>query len=319
MKKIINKITDLFHPFKKKKGLGLYVTDDYIQAVQLKKTRGNYSTEVVGQKPLPKKIIQNGEIINKDLFANELNYFLKEYKISCDNCILAIPEAHSFEHTFFLPSNLSNKQFKATLETLISETIPIPINNLYYSYKSFVRSKVSVTYVTAGNKEILRSYSEILKKFCNKSQVGFIPLSQSLYLNLTDEFNNDAGYILIDNCDTKTSYYSFWTDTVFDIGHILKSQENSLENFFKELSLSMNYFKQHTKRNIENILIFGEEQESIDLKNNLFSKFNIPITITKNYKIILENNLSYSFRIASGLAISCLDKKNNKNIIINIE
>ncbi len=308
------KIFDLF----KKHKLGLYITDNYVQAIQLRGVGGRINIKGVGHKDLQSGIVQNGEIIQDKLLAKNINALLETLKLKSKQCAFAIPESQSYEHIFYIDSSVKNKEFISRLEKLISEYIPMPFNEIIYDYKITDYGKISAVFVVAANKNILTKYYNLLDKLCGLKPTVFEPESISLMRNIPLNFQKDTGVILIDVQSNDLRWYLIWKNYIFDCG---LTERNNTSELVKNLNATSIAFNTTTKRQVNQVFVSGNKEEAYRIIEIINEGMKIKAEHITNYRINLTGNVKFSdkYKIVSGLALHGLDSHGDNNINLVIK
>ncbi len=289
---------------------GLYFNDDFIQVIQLKGDNKNPQVKSIGQKNLEKGIIKNGEILKEKILAKEIKTLLASIKpmpIKSKKCIVSIPENQTFQHIFYLPADLKGDEFKKSLEKLIEESIPLPFYEVKYDYHTSKYGNVQVVSVAATRRLIIAQYYETLKNFAKLNPIILEPESLSLLRNIPLNLDTDSGILLIDINDDKITWFSLWSEDIFDSNSISKQEyQTNPTILINDLNKTITSFKKTTKRDIKSIVILGNQQEATALSKSLQVSIKLPVTHLNNYKItpkIGENVYPIQFKITSGLAL----------------
>lgn len=301
---------DFFEKLVPDNAFGLYVTDKYIQALQLKKVEKKGQVAAIGQRNIPSGTVKNGEILEERTLAKEIQILLSTTKpspIKSKKCIVAIPENQSFEHIFYLPASLKGDEFKEQLDKLVEGTIPLPFYEAKYDYSVSLHDKIQVVFVVAARRLIIAQYYEVLKKFCGLEPAIFEPESLSLLRNIPIKLGADNGTILIDIKGDKINWFSLWGTDIFDSCSVAKQEyENEPGTLIKSLQKAVDSFKKMTARNIVNIVISGSRKDAKTLSESIKKVLNLPINVID--KCIVAPKLNEDadpdqFKIVSGLAL----------------
>lgn len=293
---------------------GLYVTDKYVQAALLKNGSKMPKVKAIGQRPLPEGTVKNGEILNEKVLAKEITALLsatKPHKIKGKKCILSFPESQIFEHIFFLPPALKGVEFGNKLKSLIEETIPIPSDELKYSLFSTTVSKTQVVYVATVKKTVLAQYEKVLKDLCKLRSLVFEPEALSLLRNIPVNFDVDKGIIVVDIQVDKFSWFTSWSEDIFDSSHIRKAEPPVLAH---EIKKSMESFKKSSRRDVAQIIITGDKKEAATLVEPLKKALGIPVVFADKYKVQAQGSDLTPFKVVIGSALKGVGKDIKTNL-----
>ncbi|XOU94297.1 MAG: type IV pilus assembly protein PilM [Candidatus Kerfeldbacteria bacterium] len=151
-----------------KHALGLDISDNSIELLELKKIWGKETVEAYARKKLESGIVERGRIINKSKLISALEEAYAQAKPSgfkTKEVILAIPEITSFLHVFKMPSVISIENIKESVQYEAEETIPITFDQTYHDYQIIYKdnNNQDVLYVAAW-KKIIDDYKEVITK-----------------------------------------------------------------------------------------------------------------------------------------------------------
>lgn len=302
--------------------MGIYVTDHYIQVMELKEEGGGISVNGVGERVIPQGTVKNGEVLLEKQLAVEIASLLPELKPHASEfkkCICAIPEGQVFEHIFYLSNELEGEEFKESLEKLIEETIPLPFYELQYSYSISLHGNVQVVFVAAVRRLIVAQYYQVLKTFAQLDPIIFEPESLSLLRNIPLDLSKDEGMVLVHLDGQRMNWFTVWSGNIFDSSSIkIEEFKKNPASFVNDISQSITAFETTTKRKIMNIYIAGDLEKAPELKQAI--EINIPqisLSHVDKYKIALaprEGEFVSQFKIVSGLALKGLHLDQGPNI-----
>ncbi|MFC1655332.1 type IV pilus biogenesis protein PilM [Patescibacteria group bacterium] len=305
--------------FFKKRNLTLYCTDTYVQILVLKGKKRNMRVGAYGQRNLSSGIIKNGEIMQEKQLAIEIITLLSELNIKDKNCLIALPKNHIFEHIIYMDSSLKKEAFTEKLEEEIKKIIPIPFQELKYTYSATTYGKAQAVYVVAIKKEIVAKYYEVLKSFCNLNPLVFESETSSLIRNVPIDLREDKGKILIEVLPNKTEWLILWKENIFDSNTISKTgDQDDIQIVTSDLLESIINFSNKTKRKISDIYLIGDKEKAAIIGNSLEQSVKLKPQYLSDFRINLKTkkeNLSTKFKVIGGLALHEMNQKNSLNLI----
>jgi Tfp pilus assembly PilM family ATPase len=308
--KIWSYVKNLFN----KGSFGIYITDGYVQVLELKNNKGVMSIVAMGKRVLPAGVVKNGQIVQEKLLAKEINTLLAEAKpspVKAKSCAVAVPEAQSYAHIFYLPAEMKGAELKKNLDELVENTIPLPFFQVKYAYSASVIGKVQVASVVAVKREIIAQYYDVLKTQCGLTPFAFEPESLSLYRSLNVKFEADKGVILVDLNGETANCYAYWNGSVFDSSAV---DQKAILGVVNSL---MKSFANNAKRVVSAIYITGNVVGAKAVKAEIEKSLKIPVGVVEKYKgspqVGAEGDVS-EYRIVAGLALKRADSSNDRKI-----
>lgn len=283
------------------KAFGLWITDTYVQVIQVEGDVQNFKIKSYGHKPLPAGIVVNGEIHDEKKLAQNIIELLKVSAppIKGKKCYVALPENQLYEQLFFLPATLQENDLRAKLEPLISETIPIPFHELKYDYFSVLTENGWAVFVIAIKREVLAQYYEVVKHYCGLQPLIFEPESLSLLRNLPKKFSTEKSYFLMDIHGDNAYWFILWGEHVFDSGVIeLEAFKLNETVVFQDFEPAIKEFHEKTGRKIDELVLLGDKIRILLMQKDLSSIVDAPQVIIEKYRIGNDQ-----FKIACGLAL----------------
>ncbi|MFH1012595.1 MAG: pilus assembly protein PilM, partial [Candidatus Peregrinibacteria bacterium] len=116
------------------KPFGLSITDEAVRVVGLKGKGNQLILTAIGQKELPKGVVEQGVIADEKTLTACIKVLLKETGIKQKKCIVALPESQSYEHVFYFQKELKDQPLKEAIDKKVEEVIPIPFEEIKYDY-----------------------------------------------------------------------------------------------------------------------------------------------------------------------------------------
>jgi hypothetical protein len=294
----------------REKAFALYITDNYIQAVQVGGMPWNPRFKAFGHRDIASGIVKNGIVLKEDLLAKEIVALLASTSpnpITEKKCYFSFPENHICEHIFYLSAALSDDDFKKALNNLVATTIPISMSELKGIYHVWTCGNTKVVSLTCVRRKVISGYYDFLKKVCGFEPVFFEPEYLSLLRNIPKKFNSDRGILLVDIRDGKIFWFNLWKKDVLGRGSFVINQAE-FEKFFplmvSDLQASFKFFEEKTGRKVEEIVICGppNQVQTLTFQQKLKQHFNIFTTINSQYRWGSDQ-----FKIPCGLALKSFD------------
>lgn len=145
------------------KPVGIYLRDEAVTLVQLKKDKAVPLLETVIHKAIPKGVMVDGEIKDPKALLPILKGLQDTVKSA--KCVIALPVSKTYSGLLKMPKEIDGEALEEAIRAKINSVLPIPISELYYQ-KSVVRSEEKGTvyvFILGVEKSILDSYTKIFK------------------------------------------------------------------------------------------------------------------------------------------------------------
>lgn len=152
--------------------VGLNFSDATLRFVELVETRHGIIPGRFAEIDLPVGCLQNGRIIDEQVFTNFLKEICKKNNLKYVR--VAIPESQVYAST--IPIDIEAKNdIKSAIELVIEDNIPLKLEETVFDYQVlFIKDSTIMTQVIAVSEPIAESYH---RAFTN---AGFVPVSFEL-------------------------------------------------------------------------------------------------------------------------------------------
>jgi len=149
-----------------KNAIGLDISDNSIEILELKKSFGKESVVSFARKKITAGLIERGKILHKQKLAQAIKETFASAKpknFSTRDVILSLPENLSFVHVFRMPAVISEENIAESVQYQAEETIPLSFDQVYHDYQVIFKDEdhQDVLYVAAWEK-IIEDYREVL-------------------------------------------------------------------------------------------------------------------------------------------------------------
>lgn len=200
MKKIIDFKDDAF---------GLSIEDDVLRIIRIEdKKIKSYSSEAI-----PKGVVLDGEIANKDEFFRVLDKLIKNAKpkkIKTKKVRIALSESKSFLRLISIPA-MSEKEINEAIKWEIEANIPLSLDQVYYDWQlagdifgSNDTGEIKVL-VLAAAKRVVDQYIEFLEEF-GLEVIGIESETTAIVRSLLNENSVSKTALIINMDKNKTSF-----------------------------------------------------------------------------------------------------------------
>jgi type IV pilus assembly protein PilM len=174
--------TDYFPPpkFLEMPTVGIDISDEMIRFVELKRHKEYYKLGRYGQKKIPKDVVEEGYIKDKESLAKILNEIRVEQGI--EFVIGSLPEEKSYIFKTHIPQ-MPDADMYGALQYKIEENVPIAVRDAIFDYKVMKESvgkngELEVG-VIAIHTKVVRRYLEVFHQ-SGLTPVGFQTESQAI-------------------------------------------------------------------------------------------------------------------------------------------
>lgn len=298
----------------KKGEFGLYITDKFVQAAQLKSNGKKLSITAAGQLPLPEGTVRNGEIIDKQVLAAAIKKLLESTKPAPINdtlCHIAIPENQIYEYVFIVPEDLKGIELKRKIQELVKETMPLATNELIYRYLEEARNKERFIHVYAARKKVLKDYLDVARNYCHLSPQSLEPESIALIRILDNLFPKIAGTLLFDERADELIWFTLIGDKVFESGiEKISTQAGGFQNMLIDLKRSAQVLTSKTGAVIKEVILPDEMDKKFPELKNLISGQLGDINFSQE-KYHIGN---YYYKVACSLGLKTIGMGSNGEI-----
>jgi type IV pilus assembly protein PilM len=146
--------------------IGLDISDRSIKLVQLKKSGRHLKIQALGKARLPKEILENGEIKNRELLIKALRRLISHPglgKVTTNEASVCLPEGKTFLKILEIEKETEN--LKEAIEKELQKHIPLPPEEIYYDWQEIGESgKARLILVGAAPKNIVEEQLSVLKE-----------------------------------------------------------------------------------------------------------------------------------------------------------
>lgn len=264
------------------KAFGLDIGDRSVEIIELEKVF-KYSISTYGRIELPAGVVENGQIINQAVLAENIKKLLKNArpkKVSTNKVVLSLPESQVFVKSFTVDAKLKSGDLNRVIIDQISLLLPINLDKTYWDFSEKIlndKNKKLIIFV-AVQKEIANSYV----RFCNSIGLEIISLGLESFSLARTILKSSPKQSLILDIGSLSTNLSF-----FD--------SNDKINMSVTIPLAGDHFTQE----IQNKLKFGlAEAEDLKVKNGFKNdKDNIirPVILPVLEDILKEVRQSISY------------------------
>ncbi len=153
--------------FLSKTSVGLDITDNSIEVVQLRNTVGNIKLMGKNRMTLPVGIVDQGVVKSEKKLALALKKLFSTAgptPIRQREVVFGIPERHVYTHVLTMPT-MKKKEIEDAVKEGVFTDIPLEKDNILFEYRVISRSKDSMNVlVVAADKSVVTSWKTFFKK-----------------------------------------------------------------------------------------------------------------------------------------------------------
>ncbi|MDP4008572.1 MAG: pilus assembly protein PilM [Candidatus Peregrinibacteria bacterium] len=293
------------------KPFALYITDEFIQALQLDGRPEAPQVLAIGEKRFNAGVVKDGEILQEQPLSEGIKRFLAEIKpnpIISKKCFVAFQESQSYEYLFHLPLALKGKEFDAELERLVGETIPVPLHEIKYDYHVSSHVDKQIVFVVAVRRLIIDQYYEVIKNSCGLKPVFLEPESLSLLRNIPLNFDKVKNFFLINIRGGFITWFSFLGKDVVDSNMIaLNKFKEKPDLLLEDLKKSKEAFVSVVGTEMTHVLVSGDiDGVGKSMKELLGPGLSLSVAFVEKYRFLPDGEDASKFNVISGLALKSL-------------
>jgi hypothetical protein len=291
----------MFNLFKKKP-FAIQISDNRVSVMQLNGKLENAKVTAAGQSDLAVGVVTEGIIMKAEELAEAIRMLLKKAapsSIKAKECVVVLAENQTYSQVFYFTEKLPEAGLKRALDHQIGLTIPIPFEEVVYSYCKYDTDKLRIVFVFAVKRSVIASYSTFLKQQCGLTSIAFDPAALSFIANLKLGLPKNNGAILIYLKDGSINWYLLWNSLLFDSNTLLWKDQ---DNLGKDLQRSISFFQEKTGFGMEKILIVDSTQSYLELEKAL-AKLQLPIEKCEKFGVDMKDvspKLEHSEILAGG-------------------
>jgi len=332
--------------FFKKTAIGLEIADRTIEVVELTSDSGGVKILNKNRKLFGAGIVERGRIQNKEKLSLIVKKVFEEAKIQADDVIFGLPESLVYIHTFSLPLSDDKRLGKLILSEM-EQTIPLDKDNTVFSYKILEKNKdkIEILLVAADKNEVLN-----WQKFFSEMgvEVEFDIETLAVFRGLMSDIKKDQAIAVVDIGSMATNIaifnniglrYSsslgiagvkFTKDISESLGKSIEEAEElkktiglskpgdpissalikNIEKIVKEVSSSIEYFKQKHGEDVNEVILAGGSSQLKNLSEYLSTNLGIPVSVGK--QTLSKTSIPLAYVEAIGLALKGIDKSWSK-------
>jgi len=230
---------------KSKFPIGLDISDLSLKLVQLDQIRGKIKIQALGKQILPKGIIENGEIINREEALKAINKLLSKPKfgaVSTNEVVACLPETKTFVKTIEIEE--SPNKISDIIEHEIEKYVPFSIDEMYYDWQIIKKydNKILIM-VGAAPKTIVDQYTELLtdaKLSIRALEIEPISICRCLLPEESPKYDKkiSKNYAILDIGAKRTSIIIYASNTVITSISLPISGEETTDKISKTLEIS---------------------------------------------------------------------------------
>ncbi|WP_185806924.1 type IV pilus biogenesis protein PilM [Bacillus sp. HMF5848] len=300
----------------------IVIKDHAIRFVELKQT-SPIVVQRVEERQLPKGIITNGKIVDYETLSTIMEQCVDEWRIKHRKVRFVVPDGVVIIKKISVPADIPDNEIKGYLHLELGTTIHLPFEDPTFDMillhdKEGEQAEKDVL-IFAAPEDIVNSYKDLFEDAKLKPCAADIsPLSlYRLYFHTNDAVH-DENVLLVEFDQSAMNISIFSTHIPVFMRHsqietqAIEGQNPVfyIQDSFKEMERVINFFQyslHHGQKSVNRIILTGEHPEINIIKDELITRFNIPVTSIDgaNISIITANNqeLPGQYHVPLGLAL----------------
>lgn len=243
--------------------------------LKIKKTDGTEKTEkelVLIEEPLPRNIILNGAIIDKDLLSKTLRNIWKKENLNKKYAIVSIPEDKIYTNLFPFPKTVTDDHLSQAVELAIDFQLPFKKNDVYIGWESNLNIKnANEVIISSINKNVADEYINAI----NNADIDILALESHIAsITRSIKVNEDeATLVTKENEDSITLFILKNNNLKFSrtLPALFIKEEESLT---KEITKTKNSFETEYKEKVVELSLLratikDEYRKYLEINNSI--------------------------------------------------
>ncbi len=205
---LVRKIFTTFLPppvFLEMPAVGFDISDEYIRFAELKPRGSRFELGKYGQEQLPKDVVEEGYIKNKEAFAKILTDIRKKHDLKYIKA--SLPEEKAYLFKTQIPM-MGESDIRGALQFKIEENVPIALQDAIYDFRIINTNEHDSLHIDVG---VTVMHAKVIRSYMNAfTAAGLIPLelrteAQAIAHTIVPQGNMDT-HIVVGVRETKTVF-----------------------------------------------------------------------------------------------------------------
>ncbi|ANB59830.1 type IV pilus assembly [Anoxybacillus amylolyticus] len=303
---------NLFKP--RHKVANLVIKDHVIRYVELKPT-DPFTIQKHGERDLPKGLIHDGKIMDRETVTMILEECVDEWKLKNRRVRFLVPDPVVVIRRLSLPADLQEDEIRGYLFMELGTTIHLPFEHPVFDYALLEKTSEKLTILLfAAPEPIVRDYAELLEEVNVRPIVADVsPLCVYRLFHAADQVRRDDHLLIVQIDESSVNVSAFFNDAPIFMRQLLFEVPNEtirqdewfrpFEDVYKEIERVMNFYRfslQQGNAQITKIFLTGDHPKLPHLHEAMQERFDVPVErLTEPFASAIEPR----YHLAWGLGL----------------
>jgi type IV pilus assembly protein PilM len=304
----------LFQP--RHKVANLVIKDHVIRYVETK-PNDPLSVHKWGERHLPKGIIHDGKIIDRETLEMILEECVDEWKLKKRRVRFIVPDPFVIIRRIPLPADLEEDEIRGYLFMELGTTIPLPFDNPVFDYVVLEKTKeATAVLLFAAPEDSVLSYAQLLEDVKLRPIAADVsPLCAYRLFYIADQVKKDDHIMLIQFDESSVNVSAFDEHKPVFMRHLLLEQYEEInmekdqqlvdpfEDIYKEMERMMSFYSfsiHQGKQQITRVFLMGDHPRLSHIYQALQERLDVPV---EQLSAAMASAVDARYHLAWGLGL----------------
>lgn len=304
----------LFQP--RHKVANLVIKDHVIRYVETK-ANDPLSVHKWGEHHLPKGIIHDGKIIDRETLEMILEECVDEWKLKKRRVRFIVPDPFVIIRRIPLPADLEEDEIRGYLFMELGTTIPLPFDNPVFDYIVLEKTQeATVVLLFAAPEDSVLSYAQLLEDVKLRPIAADVsPLCAYRLFYMADQVKKDDHILLIQFDQSSVNVSAFDEHKPVFMRHLLLEQYEEInmekdqqlvdpfEDIYKEMERMMSFYSfsiHQGKQQITRVFLMGDHPRLSHIYQALQERLDVPV---EQLSAAMASAVDARYHLAWGLGL----------------
>lgn len=280
---------NLFKP--RHKVANVVIKDHVIRYVELK-PNDPFTIQKSGERDLPKGLIHDGKIMDRETVTMILEECVDEWKLKNRRVRFLVPDPVVVIRRLQLPNDLQEDEIRGYLFMELGTTIHLPFEHPVFDYALLEKTNEKLAILLfAAPEPIVRDYAELLE------EVGLRPIAADVsplcvyrLFHAADQVRRDDHLLIVQIDESAVNVSAFFNDVPMFMRQLLFEVPSEpvhrdewfrpFEDVYKEIERVMNFYRfslHQGNAQITRIFLTGDHRKLSNLHEAMQERFDIPV------------------------------------------
>jgi type IV pilus assembly protein PilM len=304
----------LFQP--RHKVANLVIKDHVIRYVETK-PNDPLSVHKWGERHLPKGIIHDGKIIDRETLEMILEECVDEWKLKKRRVRFIVPDPFVIIRRIPLPADLEEDEIRGYLFMELGTTIPLPFDNPVFDYVVLEKTQeATAVLLFAAPEDSVLSYAQLLEDVKLRPIAADVsPLCAYRLFYIADQVKKDDHILLIQFDESSVNVSAFAEHKPVFMRHLLLEQYEEIntekdqqlvdpfEDIYKEMERMMSFYSfsiHQGKQQITRVFLMGDHPRLSHVYQALQERLDVPV---EQLSAAMASAVDARYHLAWGLGL----------------